>query len=276
MSKLLKGAAVAVMAAVLAMFVNVWLSGRDEQKRLRATLEAQKEVIDDADAREKSRAKTLSEELARIEQLKRSHQTPLEITRELGKDMKLPSPLVLQTSGKGAVGGLAETFGAIPSVPPRELASPTFDRGDKSGVVVGGSGSGDGLGNDRIAAGSEIVIGRADDKAVQQDGGREKVSGATTSASPSVSNSGALLPSADLKPLYNYVQTCRACELRLSEAQLRATDDAAKIAAITRERDAALRAAKGGTLWRRLKRDFVWFAIGAGSGAVVGYAHSRR
>jgi hypothetical protein len=93
MSKLLKGAAVAVMAAVLAMFVNVWLSGRDEQKRLRATLEAQKKVIDDADAREKSRAKTLSEELARIEQLKRSHQTPLEITRELGKDMKLPSPL---------------------------------------------------------------------------------------------------------------------------------------------------------------------------------------
>jgi len=55
------------------------------------------------------------------------------------------------------------------------------------------------------------------------------------------------IPSADLKPLYNYVQDCRECQVRLAAANQNLADDAKKIAALTSERDAAVTAAKGGT-----------------------------
>ena len=89
-------------------------------------------------------------------------------------------------------------------------------------------------------------------------------------ASPSTTT--AEIPAADLKPLYDYVQDCRACQAQLVAAKQNQTDDAAKLQAMTRERDAAITAAKGGTFWRRLRRNAEWFAIGAATaaaGAVV-------
>jgi hypothetical protein len=80
--------------------------------------------------------------------------------------------------------------------------------------------------------------------------------------------SAAEIPAADLAPLYNYVQDCRACQLQLTAAKQNASDDAAKIRALTRERDAAISAAKGGPFWLRLKRNAHWLAIGAAIGAV--------
>jgi len=83
-------------------------------------------------------------------------------------------------------------------------------------------------------------------------------------------------------PLYDYVQHCRACQLQLTAAKQNATDDAAKIRALTRERDAAVTAAKGGSFWLRLKRNAHWLAIGAAVGAVTSTAvlcntgHSRK
>ena len=90
-------------------------------------------------------------------------------------------------------------------------------------------------------------------------------------ASPSSATtpqSTAEIPAADLAPLYNYVQDCRACQLELAVAKQNATHDAAKIRALTRERDAAVTAAKGGPIWLRLKRNAHWLAIGATIGAV--------
>jgi hypothetical protein len=43
----------------------------------------------------------------------------------------------------------------------------------------------------------------------------------------------------------------------------------AKLAAMTRERDSAITAAKGGTFWRRFRRNVEWFALGAGAGAAA-------
>jgi hypothetical protein len=80
------------------------------------------------------------------------------------------------------------------------------------------------------------------------------------------------IPTADLKPLYNYIQDCRACQTKLAAANQNAADDAKKIAALTQERNAAITAAKGGTFWRRLQRNATWLA----AGAVLGYATSRR
>jgi len=82
----------------------------------------------------------------------------------------------------------------------------------------------------------------------------------------------AQIPAADLKSLYNYIQDCRACQAKLATANQNAADDAKKIASLTQERNAAIKAAKGGTFWRRLQRNATWLA----AGAVLGYAASRR
>jgi hypothetical protein len=86
----------------------------------------------------------------------------------------------------------------------------------------------------------------------------------------------AQIPSADLKPLYDFVQDCRSCQAQLAAAKQDQADDASKIAALTSERDAALAAAKGGTFWRRLRRNALWFGVGAAFGAAAGYRASRR
>jgi hypothetical protein len=99
---------------------------------------------------------------------------------------------------------------------------------------------------------------------------RAAVTGSASSTEPA--NSAAQIPAADLAPLYNYVQDCRACQLQLTAAKQNASDDAAKIRALTRERDAAVTAAKGGPLWLRLKRNAHWLAIGAAVGAVTSAA----
>src|SRR5579862_6303844 len=87
-------------------------------------------------------------------------------------------------------------------------------------------------------------------------------------AAAAAPQSAAEIPAADLAPLYNYVQDCRACQLQLTAAKQNASDDAAKIRALTLERDAAITAAKGGPFWLRLKRNAHWLAIGAAIGAV--------
>lgn len=88
----------------------------------------------------------------------------------------------------------------------------------------------------------------------------------TTTANAFPSEPVAQLPAADLKPLYDYVQDCRACQAQLATAKQNASDDAAKIAALTRERDAAVTAAKGGSFLRRLRRNALWFLVGAAAG----------
>jgi hypothetical protein len=89
-----------------------------------------------------------------------------------------------------------------------------------------------------------------------------------SAGSATAAQSSAEIPAADLAPLYNYVQDCRACQLQLTAAKQNASDDAAKIRALTRQRDAAVTAAKGGPIWLRLKRNAHWLAIGAAIGAV--------
>ena len=75
------------------------------------------------------------------------------------------------------------------------------------------------------------------------------------------------VPSADLKPLFDFVQDCRACEAQLTAAQQDLADERTKSAALSKERDAAVKAAKGGTAWTRTLRAVKW----AGIGFVVGY-----
>jgi hypothetical protein len=82
----------------------------------------------------------------------------------------------------------------------------------------------------------------------------------------------ATIPQADLKPLFDYVQDCRGCQLQLGAARADLADEQAKLASLARERDAAVKAAKGGGFWSRMKRGAKWFALGAAFGAAAAAA----
>jgi cobalamin biosynthesis Mg chelatase CobN len=81
-----------------------------------------------------------------------------------------------------------------------------------------------------------------------------------------------ILPAADLKPLYDFALDCKACQAKLAVSQSDLTDEKTKTAALTKERDDAVRAAKGGSVLRRIARTAKWFAIGAVAGAVAAKA----
>jgi hypothetical protein len=79
----------------------------------------------------------------------------------------------------------------------------------------------------------------------------------------------AIIPAEDLKPLYDFTIDCKACQSKLAAAQGDLTDERKKTTALTRERDDALRIARGGSAWRRIGRAAKWFLIGAAAGAVA-------
>src|SRR5208282_1292788 len=57
----------------------------------------------------------------------------------------------------------------------------------------------------------------------------------------------AILPAADLKPLYDFALDCKACQAKLAASQSDLADEKTKTAALAKERDAAVRAARGGS-----------------------------
>lgn len=82
----------------------------------------------------------------------------------------------------------------------------------------------------------------------------------------------AIVPAEDLKPLYDFTIDCKACQAKLAVAQDDLTDERKKTAALTHERDDAVRIAKGDSAWHRIGRAAKWLLIGAAAGAVAAKA----
>jgi hypothetical protein len=82
----------------------------------------------------------------------------------------------------------------------------------------------------------------------------------------------AVIPAEDLKPLYDFTLDCKACQAKLAASQGDLTDEKAKTVVLTKERDEAVRAAKGGNILQRAARAAKWLAIGAALGAVASRA----
>ena len=82
----------------------------------------------------------------------------------------------------------------------------------------------------------------------------------------------AVIPAEDLKPLYDFTLDCKACQSKLATTQGDLADERSKTAVLTRERDEAVRAAKGGSVFRRMARAAKWLAIGAAFGAIAAQA----
>lgn len=79
----------------------------------------------------------------------------------------------------------------------------------------------------------------------------------------------ASIPQPDLKPVYNYLQDCRVCRLKLAADQANLRDQHSQIAALTTQRDAALRAVHGGGFWSHVADAAKWIVIGAAIGAIA-------
>jgi type II secretory pathway pseudopilin PulG len=214
---------------IIALAIHAWLSSRDEQQRLQSTLAAQKQVLDAANTRESARQATLNDALAKIEKLKRATQTPQQILRDLPNYLPLPQPITL--------------------APPANSTT--------------------------VQQGTALPEKSASARTAQPASPPPDTNSLPTAPQPTVpcdpanatSNCVVQMPSADLKPLYDFTQNCRECQLRLAAAQQDHSDDLTKLDSLTRERDAAITAAKGGTFWRRLRRNALWFVIGAAAGA---------
>jgi hypothetical protein len=94
-----------------------------------------------------------------------------------------------------------------------------------------------------------------------------------TPGQPTAAPTQAVIPAEDLKPLYDFALDCKACQARLADAQGNLADEQKKTSALTKERDDAVRIARGGNTWRRIARAAKWFAIGAAAGAVLSKAN---
>lgn len=79
-----------------------------------------------------------------------------------------------------------------------------------------------------------------------------------------------------------YLQECETCKLELPKLQADLADREAQmklaqqqIESIQSQRDAAIKASKGGSFWRRLKNNAKWLVIGAAGGAIAVEAVKR-
>ena len=100
------------------------------------------------------------------------------------------------------------------------------------------------------------------------------VSDAPLSSGPDAPEAPAVItvPQADLQPLFDHLQDCHACQERLATAQQDLNDERAKVSALMTERDAAVKAARGGGFWSRLRSNAKWFAIGGALGTLAASA----
>jgi hypothetical protein len=256
---------IAFLAALLlaALAFHAWLASHDEQQRLQATLAAQKQLLDAADARERDRAATLNDTLAQIAKLKSATQSPEEILRGLQQFLPLPQPITL-----------ANGNAAHPSTAPSQNAAPHVSASSLEDNHAAPSGGAKPHEQSSLSAVAPSQQGTAPTESFPAQPPAQHLDSPlafTASTSPPDAPA-AQIPAADLKPLYDFVQDCRACQAQLAAAKQNSSDDAAKIAALTRERDAAITASKGGTFWRQLRRNALWFAVGAG----VGFASAHR
>jgi len=251
-----------LLTLAFAVFLSrSWLESHDDRLRLSAALDAQKQIIAAADSRERDRASELRDVLEKIAALKHATQTPEQILRALPQSLPLPEPIKLQAEGQGtAISGEIR----VPATAGKPHPCPESARGP-------------GAEHDAEFDVSASLLAGCTPNA----GSTEQV----TAPAPKTSGKGiaahegalpdAVLPAADLKPLFDFVQDCRACQAQLAAARADLRDQQTRSTALTAERDAALRAAKGGGFWLRVKRNTKWFTLGAAAGAGIALSRSH-
>jgi len=237
----------ALLLAVLA--THAYLVSRTEEQKLQSTLTSQNQIISDAATRQKQRDTALAATLADIAKQKADKQSPQELADALAKVLALPEPIHLVPNAVPNVVGKPLSLSAPAGRPSRGTLSAltSVTKRLKSATPAKSSAA---LQLDNPdpqqpkhvppAAGSDsfhppaLSHGLAATQSTLPEPPCPKSSKCPQAPDPA--ELPVELPVDDLKPLYNFALDCRACQAQLAVAKQNATDDAAKIAALTRER----------------------------------------
>ena len=224
-----KLAAVGTVIALIAAAAQVWRAERRASGKLATELAATKQLLAAADARQHDRDAQLTQTLSALEAQKRAVLTPAQIVSELAKRIPLPEPVTLNQAPNRP----SQSRGTIPRSPSDAPAN--------------------------------AAANLANNQTSQATGSTTITETSTQLGAPPQ----AVIPRADLKPLYDFTLDCQACQAKLSTAQSDLADERSKTAALTKERDDAVRIAKGGSAWRRFAHTAKWFLLGAAAGAIA-------
>jgi len=231
--------AVLLVSAILAIVIfAAWQADRRDRAQLATQLAAAQKTIAQASASQRDRDAFLNQTLAQIKSQKQAVVTPAQVVKALPIEIPLPVPITFHPHAKQT------TSGANSAPNPASIASQDAAASEVSG---------------QSRNGSPGTPGRA----LEVPDSPSPKPGQTADA---------LLPAADLKPLYDFALDCKACQAKLAAAQSDLNDEKTKTAALSKQRDAAIRTAKGGSALRRIARAAKWFALGAAAGAIAAKA----
>ena len=281
----------AIILACLAFGAIAWEESRAARASLEKAIAIQQQIIDAAETREQSRDANLKTTLSQIAAANKSVQTPRQIVTALQQLLSLPKPITLGTSSvieqlnpggaiqKSTIGNVSKP-GAVAAAPdpkngsaapyPSPFGPPEVeatDSGKSRTLPPKQSGPLKPSLKSAIRDFFTLKSRPSPDVATSQpDGSIPFANDPHLASSP---NQAAAIPTADLRPLFDKIQSCRSCETQLAVSQADLSDEKTRSAALTKERDAALTSAKGGTFWHRLKQNAKWLAIGAAVGATA-------
>jgi len=237
-SRILLRLAEILVPIILAITIFVaWEADRRDRAQLATQLAAAQKTITDAAASQHDRDALLNQTLAQLAVQKQAAETPAQILKDLPSAITLPVPITLQTTA--APPAAAPNSGANTGASTQAAAAPADAKSSTSPTQSSPSQSGT----------------------------------STLPVNPPPAQAGdAVLPAADLKPLYDFAMDCKACQAKLAAAQSDLNDEKTENAALTKEKDAAVTAAKGGSVLQRILRAAKWFALGAAAGAIAAKA----
>lgn len=233
---------ICLMAAFTIGLIS-WSEARQAREQLQSTLATDKQLLAQLDASERERASNLKDSLAAIAAIKREVNTPDQILRALPQYLPLPQPL---------------TVVEAPQALPKTSNVPIAVSAASSSGAAGPSKSG-----------RQANQNRSEARVIQNTVAESNPKNPQPLPHQLPDAPAVEMPQADLKPLFDFVQDCRVCKAQLAAAQASLKDEQSRSAALTQERDAAVKAARGGSFWTRVKHSATWFAIGVAAGAVA-------
>ena len=142
----IKFAGLAVILVLTVVDVTAWRAEQRDRAQLASELASTKKLLADADARQHDRDAQLTQTLAELVKEKQTITTPIQIVRELSKEIPLPAPITLQTdqnkpasnakespntnshnSSESTGYGLASNSQSAPAVIPQQDLKPLYD-----------------------------------------------------------------------------------------------------------------------------------------------------
>jgi hypothetical protein len=223
-------AELALVLLLAATIILAWREARADRAQLQAQLAAANQALAATTNRQQDRDAKLNDVLTNIAAEKKATTTPAQLLAGIAQAVGLAAPLTLQPQPVSSATGKSNAS-AIPNPAGNSLNSPPSNP--------------------------------------PQPGTLETIPATATTSAQLPTAPDAKIPAADLKPLYDYLLDCKACQVKLAASQSDLADEKTKTATLTKSRDDALRAANGGSVWKRTARALKWFAIGAAAGAIA-------